>query len=255
MFNNEISAIAKSAQGKINFLKTNPLGYFVAAMLAGMYVGFGIILIYTIGGLLNGEPYTKILMGASFGIALSLVIMAGSELFTGNTMVMTIGIARKTVAIKDAIKLSFMCYLGNFLGAIILAILYWSSGLSDGHVGEFIVHTAVTKMNVEVLPLLVRGILCNILVCLASWSGYKCKSESAKLIMIFWCLFAFITSGFEHSIANMTLLFLALLEPHSAAVSISGYAYNLSIVTVGNIIGGIVFIAIPYYLISKKKEA
>ena len=92
-------------------------------------------------------PYTKILMGACFGIAFSLVIMAGSELFTGNTMVMTIGITRKSVAMKDAIKVLVICYLGNLVGAIILAILFWGSGLSDGHVGEFIVKTAKAKMN------------------------------------------------------------------------------------------------------------
>ena len=254
MYNDEVDKVGNLAQGKIDFLKANPLGYFVAAMLAGMYIGFGIILIYTIGGLLNGASYTKILMGASFGIAFSLVIMAGSELFTGNTMVMTIGIARKSVTMKDAIKVLVICYLGNLVGAILLAILYWASGLSAGHVGEFIVKTATGKMSTAFLPLLIRGILCNVLVCLASWCGYKCKSESAKLIMIFWCLFAFITSGFEHSIANMSLLMIALLEPYSAGVSIMGYVYNVSVVTLGNIIGGIVLIGIPYCLISKKKE-
>ena len=254
MFKDEVSGIAKSAEGKINLLKTNPIGYFIASMLAGMYVGFGIILIFTIGGLSNGESYTKILMGASFGIALSLVIMAGSELFTGNNMIMTMGIAKKSVTLKDAIKLSVICYLGNLFGSILLAILFWGSGLSTGQIGEFIANTAAVKMNIAFVPLLVRGILCNIIVCLATWCSFKCKSESAKLIMIFWCLFAFITSGFEHSIANMTLLTIGLLEPYSALVSISGYVYNLSVVTLGNMIGGIVFVAIPYYLISKKKE-
>jgi nitrite transporter NirC len=223
-------------------------------MLAGMYVGFGIVLIYTIGGLSSGASYTKILMGACFGIALSLVIMAGAELFTGNNMIMTMGIAKKSVTLKDAIKLSVICYLGNLFGSILLAILFWSSGLSTGHIGEFIANTAAVKMNIDFVPLLVRGILCNIIVCLATWCSFKCKSESAKLIMIFWCLFAFITSGFEHSIANMTLLIISLLEPYNTLVSISGYVYNLSVVTLGNMIGGIVFVAIPYYLISKKKE-
>ena len=92
------------------------------------------------------------------------------------------------------------------------------------------------------------------LVCLAVWCGFKCKSESGKLIMIFWCLFAFITTGFEHSIANMTLLTISLLAPMEAAVTIGGYAYNLIVVTLGNMVGGILFVAIPYYLISKKKE-
>jgi len=254
MFKDEVNAVAKVAEGKINFLKTNPIGYFVAAMLAGMYVGFGILLIFSIGGLSNGLPYTKILMGASFGIALSLVIMAGSELFTGNNMIMAMGIGRKSVTLKDTIKLSVICYLGNLVGSILLAVLFWSGGLSTGQVGEFIANTAAAKMNIAFVPLLVRGILCNTLVCLATWCSFRCKSESAKLIMIFWCLFAFITSGFEHSIANMTLLTIGLLEPYSAGVSISGYVYNLSVVTLGNMIGGIVFVAIPYYLISKKKE-
>ena len=180
--------------------------------------------------------------------------MAGSELFTGNNMIMTMGIAKKSVTLKDAIKLSVICFFGNLVGSILLAILFWSAGLSTGQVGEFIANTAAAKMNIAFVPLLVRGILCNILVCLAIWCSFKCKSESAKLIMIFWCLFAFITSGFEHSIANMTLLTIGLLEPYSAGVSISGYVYNLSVVTLGNMIGGIVFVAIPYYLISKKKE-
>lgn len=254
MFNDEISSIANAAQGKINFLKTNPIGYFVAAMLAGIYVGFGILLIFTIGGLSNGAPYTKILMGASFGIALSLVIMAGSELFTGNNMIMTIGIAKKSVTVKNTIKLWGICYFGNLVGSVILAIIFWSAGLSTGQVGEFIANTAAAKMNIAFIPLLMRGILCNILVCLAVWCGFKCKSESGKLIMIFWCLFAFITSGFEHSVANMTLLTIGLLEPYNAAISMSGYVYNLSVVTLGNMIGGIVFVAIPYYLISRKKE-
>jgi nitrite transporter NirC len=121
-------------------------------------------------------------------------------------------------------------------------------------VGEFIAATAATKMSVPFFPLLLRGVLCNVLVCLAVWCNFRCKSESGKLIMIFWCLFAFITSSFEHSIANMTLLTVALFAPFEAAVSVGGYFYNILVVTLGNMLGGILFIALPYYVISKKKE-
>ncbi|WP_434084709.1 formate/nitrite transporter family protein [Lacrimispora xylanisolvens] len=93
------------------------------------------------------------------------------------------------------------------------------------------------------------------LVCLAIWCSFRCKSESGKLIMVFWCLFAFITSGYEHSIANMTLLTVGVLSPNGAAVSLSGYFYNILVVTLGNMAGGILFTAVPYYLISGKKEA
>lgn len=102
------------------------------------------------------------------------------------------------------------------------------------------------------LPLLSRGILCNILVCVAVWCGFKCKSEAGKLIMIFWCLFVFITAGFEHSIANMTLLTVGLLEPSTYAVTLGGFAYNLLVVTLGNMIGGILFVAVPYCIIAKQ---
>lgn len=82
----------------------------------------------------------------------------------------------------------------------------------------------------------VRGILCNILVCLAVWCFFKLKSESGKLIMIFWCLFAFITTGYEHSVANMTLLSAALLIPHPMQISMAGFWYNMTAVTLGNIV-------------------
>ena len=80
------------------------------------------------------------------------------------------------------------------------------------------------------------------------------KDDISKLVMIFWCLFIFITCGFEHSVANMTLLTIALLAPGTAAVSVSGYIYNIGMVTLGNMVGGILFVAIPYYLISKKSQ-
>lgn len=98
MFKEEVNAVCNASFAKINFLKSNPLGYFIASMLAGMYVGFGILLIFTIGGLLGSFVGTKIVMGASFGIALSLVIIAGAELFTGNNFVMTVGLLNKKVS-------------------------------------------------------------------------------------------------------------------------------------------------------------
>lgn len=254
MFFEEVSAVMKSAKSKLEFLKNNPLGYFLASILAGVFVGFGVLLIYTIGGLLDGQPYAKIIMGASFGVALSLVIIAGAELLTGNTFVMSIGAMGKTVKWKDAMKIWIVCFLGNLVGGIILALLFTGTGLVKGNVGEYMAASAATKMGLDLVPLLLRAILCNILVCLATWSSYRCKSESGKLIMIFWCIFAFITTGLEHSVANMTLLTIALISPFGAAVSLGGYFYNIIVVTLGNILGGVICLAIPYFLISKKKD-
>lgn len=250
MFKEEVIAAGNASVVKINLLKKNPLGYFLSSMLAGMYVGFGILLIFTIGGLLNEFSGMKIIMGVSFGIALSLVVVAGAELFTGNNLIMPLGAFQKKVTWGETIKLWVICYIGNLLGSILIAALFWASGLDQGTVGKFIAKTSYIKMTLAPTELVVRGILCNILVCLAVWCSLRCKSDSGKLIMIFWCLFAFITTGFEHSVANMTLLSVALLNPMGAAVTLSGYAYNLLFVTLGNMIGGVLFVAVPYYLIS-----
>lgn len=254
VYTEEFAAAAGAAKGKTAFLKNNPLGYFIAAALAGMYVGLGIILIFTIGGLMNGAPYTKVLMGASFGIALSLVIMAGSELFTGNNLVMCAGLWSGVVNFSDVIKLWIVCYLGNWIGAVLFAAIFYGSGLATGATGDFIAASAAAKMSVPLLPLFLRAVLCNILVCLAVWCSLRAKSDSGKLIMVWWCLFAFITSGFEHCIANMTLLTVALLAPFDAAVSVGGYFYNILVVTFGNMVGGVLFIALPYYMISKRED-
>ncbi|HHX60919.1 MAG TPA: formate/nitrite transporter family protein [Epulopiscium sp.] len=258
MFSEEFNNVIGSAKSKVRLLKTNPLGYIISSMLAGIYVGLGIILIFTIGGLLSsaGSPATKIIMGISFGVALSLVVFAGSELFTGNNFVMGAGSLSRQVSWTDTMKVWAMCFVGNLVGSILIGYMFYLTGLASGPVGEFIGATSAAKMNIPFMPLLFRAIFCNILVCLGVWSTFRCKEETAKLIMIFWCLFTFITAGFEHSIANMTLLTIGLLAPNGADVSVIGYIYNIGVVTLGNMIGGVLFMAVPYYIISKKvKEA
>lgn len=254
MFSEEFNNVAKAGKAKVGLLKTNPLGYMVASMLAGIYVGLGIILIFTIGGLLSsaGSPATKIVMGLSFGVALSLVVFAGSELFTGNNFIMGASSLSAEVSWADTAKVWGMSFIGNLLGSILIGFMFYLTGLATGPVGEFIGTTSATKMNIPFLPLLFRAIFCNILVCLGVWCTFRCKEETAKLIMIFWCLFTFITAGFEHSVANMTLLTIGLLSPNGADVSVVGYIYNIGVVTLGNMIGGVLFMAVPYYIISKK---
>ena len=254
MYKDELDAVCNASISKSNLINNNILGYFVSSMLAGIYVGLGILLIFSIGGLLGDFKGTKIIMGVSFGIALSLVVIAGAELFTGNNLVMTVGMLNKKVTFADTIKVWVVSYIGNLLGSIIVALLFYLAGLSTGAIGDFIVKTTLTKMTLSPQALLFRGILCNTLVCLAVWCSFRCKSDSGKLIMIFWCLFAFITSSYEHSIANMTLMTVGLLTPSELNVTVGGYAYNLLFVTLGNMIGGICFVAVPYHLIARDKN-
>jgi nitrite transporter len=254
MFGDEITVVSNAAKGKSNLCSNNFGGYILAAILAGIFIGTGVLLAFTVGGLLTGNPFARLLMGCTFGIALSLVVIAGAELFTGNNFVMTVGCAKKTITVGECIKIWVVSYLGNLVGSVLLAVIFVGCGLATGVVGTFITNAASTKMSLAPLALICRGLLCNMLVCLAVWSGFRCKSEAAKLIMIFWCLLAFITTGYEHSIANMTLLTVSLLSPvGDAAVSFGGWIYNIALSTLGNMIGGIFFVALPYLAISKQK--
>ena len=217
--------------------------------MAGRFIGLGILLTFTVGGVSSGLPTNKILMGVSFGIALSLVVVFGTELFTGNNMVGVTGMLNKAITFKDMIFMWIAAYIGNVVGSVVLAIIYVFSNSASKPVVDFIVK--VSKAKVAALPqeLFFKGILCNILVCLAVLAGIKLKEETARLIMVFWCLFAFITAGFEHSVANMTLLMMGIMYK---GITLNGYFYNLLFVTLGNIVGG-GFIGYACYYLGKKE--
>lgn len=253
MYKDMIDKISDVGILKDKLLKESKLKYFVLSMMAGIYVGFGILLIFSIGGTIGDSPYKKLLMGLSFGIALSLVIMAGGELFTGNNMIMTVASLNKKVKWQDTFKIWFYSYMGNLAGGILLAGLFVMGGGAKGTVGEFFIKVSEAKMSGDFIELFFKGILCNMLVCLAILTSIKLKEETAKLIMIFWCLFAFITSGFEHSVANMTILFVGLFTPNGGVLSMSGFSANMVPVTLGNIVGGAVFIGMSYWVVGKGK--
>lgn len=255
MFKENVNDAVQTGVSKVNNFKNNPLGYLIASMLAGIYVGLGIILIFSIGAPFAklDHPAVKLIMGASFGVALTLVVFAGSELFTGNVMFLTFSILKKKIRIFDLIAVWVVSWIGNLIGSISLAWLAVSAG-SINHALPFFGHIAVTKMTATPWALVGRGLLCNLLVCLALWTSGRVKSEVAKLILIFWCLFAFIGSGFEHSIANMTLIAIGIFGHTTESIGWSGYFYNLFWVTIGNILGGAVVLAGAYSLISKEKS-
>jgi len=211
------------------------------------------ITILVMAGMMDNFAGIKILQGVSFAAALSLVVFAGAELFTGNVFVMTAGVLLKEVKIRDAVGLCVYCYIGNLAGSILIAALFLGTGYLQGPVLEA-AHTAMNaKTNPYFAELLVRGILCNLLVCAGVWCMYRLQSESSKLIMIFWCIYLFVICGFEHSIANMTLFSLETLNGVDATI-FTGMLLNLGATTTGNILGGMA-LSLAYWLISKKTLA
>ena len=255
MYTDTIDYFAKVAATKAEALKRNPLGFFIGSMMAGAYVGFGIILIFVVGSAAD-PAYQKLVMGASFGIALTLVVFAGAELFTGHTMYMPLGWLRRKTGGMDLAMVWVFVWIGNLIGSAGLAALFVMGGAA-GMVNDsssFLNQVASAKMNAPIIELLARGMLCNWLVCLALWMSGRTQNDTAKAIVIFWALFAFIASGFEHSVANMTLFSIALLGNHPESVSLSGMVYNLLWVTLGNLLSGSLFMAVGYWLYSGDRK-
>lgn len=255
MYMETVNKMVESAVNKKNFLNKSYLKYLIAAILAGMYVGFAIMLTFSIGApfIAAGSPAARAITGMSFGIALSLVVFAGAELFTGNTMVMVLGTIEKKVNLRDTALVLILSYVGNLIGSMLLAYLTIYSGLLDQPPqSDFIISIAEARMNAPAYQLFLRGILCNMLVCLAIWSAARTKDDTSKLILIWWCLYGFAGAGFEHSVANMTALGMALMLPHgSELISLGGFVYNLIYVTAGNVVGGTFLVGILYWYMSK----
>ncbi len=246
-----LNKFAEIGSNKRMLLAQNPTAFFVESMMGGVYIGFAIILIFSVAA--NIDPaWQALIMGLSFGIALTLVVFAGADLFTGHTMYMAISFLKKRSSLKDLAKVWIASWSFNFIGSVLLALIFLAGGggvlLSGGE--DLLIQIASYKMNSDAIELVARGALCNWLVCLALWMAARTESDSAKAIVIFWCLFAFIASGYEHSVANMTLLTIALVSNASEAISFSGLIHNLLWVSCGNIVGGSFFMAYGYWIAS-----
>ena len=245
-----IESFGKLSVAKREFLSTNPGGFFVASMMAGAYVGMGILLIFSVGQTVD-PTVRNMVMGVSFGIALTLVVFAGSELFTGHTMYMFIGRLTARIGTSDMLRAWAATWTGNLVGSLSLGALFVLGGggvaLHDG--GADLIHAvAAKKMSAPAIELFVRAILCNWLVCLALWGASRTGNDTAKCLIIFWCLFAFIAAGFEHSVANMTVFSVALLSEHPDTITVIGAAHNLLWVTLGNTFAGTVMMGLGYWV-------
>lgn len=253
MYTETINKCAANAARIVRFAKSNPVGFWVSSAMAGAYVGLGIILIFTLGNLVD-PAIRPLVMGATFGIALTLVVIAGSELFTGHTMFLTFGVKAKTISHCQMWCVLPQTWLGNLLGSIFVAALFFWGASPLLSTDTSLVHSAaLAKTSTPAMALFFRGILCNWLVCLAIWMANRVEG-SAKFIAIWWCLLAFIACGYEHSVANMTLFSLSWLGNHSDAYTLAGIGHNLLWVSLGNLVSGALFMGLGYWYSTPKTE-
>jgi nitrite transporter NirC len=247
-----IDEAAEAAAVKAAQVRRLP-AYLWSAVLAGAYIGIAVVLLISVAGPLaaSGSPATKLVQGAVFGIALTLVVFAGAELFTGNAMVMLQGLRARSVRVVDVLAVWVASLVGNLIGSIGFAAMVHAGGtLATGAVdgkpapGAALVGAIVKAKNSATGPQLFwRSVLCNLLVCLALWMAMRTRSDGAKLAVLWWALLAFIASGFEHSIANMTLFSIGVFQGDAHWADL---ARNLAWTVPGNIVGGGVIVGLGY---------
>jgi formate transporter FocA len=247
-----------------------PLRMFALAMLAGAFIALGAIFATTVttGGSALPFGVTKLLGGFVFSLGLILVIGAGAELFTGNNLII-MAWADKRVASKKLLRNWGIVYLGNFIGALLTAVLLFLSQqyeFGSGAVGQNALNIANHKVQLDFTQAIVLGILCNILVCLAVWLCIGARSVTDKILAIIFPITAFVAAGFEHCVANMYFIPVALLIKAGAGPEFwtsigrtaADYAdltwsnfflVNLLPVTIGNIIGGAIMVGLVYWFI------
>lgn len=249
------TTMAELGRHKVATATRTPGAFFSGAMLAGAYIGIALILALTVSaGLPAGVR--PLVTGATFGLGLLLVVLAGAELFTGAVMYVTFGLARGNMTWSSALLMLVEVWIGNLVGSAIVAGLFAAGGggaifaAPPAYLHDYVTH----KIAADVVALLARATLCNWLVCLAIWTAARIQNEAAKIIAMAWCLLAFVACGFEHSVANMTAFSLGLFDPSQVGDAV-GIVRNLAIVTLGNIIGGSVFVAGAYLWAARGEAA
>lgn len=263
---NAPKTIAETVSQKVGVGKTTSpwFSVFILAILAGAYVGFGGVLATSITFDLAGRMgigFTKFMAGSVFSLGLILVVIAGAELFTGNNLMIS-SVMTGDITFGKMLLRWGLVYAANFIGAMVMVLLYFYSGLwktGNGALGEAAVSNAANRVSFTFVEALFRGVGCNWLVCLAVWMALSSRQTIGKIFAIFFPIMAFVAIGFEHIVANMYFIPIGILLNTYRGVGVqngispallnwgSFVTKNVIPVTIGNIIGGAVFVGMSYW--------
>lgn len=269
-----INAYVNNIQGK---LKLSFMAKFGKAIMAGAMIAIGAEASSVAAHNIANVGVARLTAGAVFPVGLMMVILLGAELFTGDCMVI-IGLTNKVLSWLDCLKFLVLVFVGNMVGSLIIAFLTFFSGQFDysgNLLGAYTIKVALGKANISFGRGIASGIMCNILVCAAVIMAMCAKDITGKLLCSFFVILAFVTSGFEHCVANMYYISAGLickLNPAYIEAAKEAYGYtdaqiaslnmkgflitNLIPVTIGNILGGALFLGIPvFYLANAKAKA
>ncbi|SDB32788.1 formate/nitrite transporter family protein [Eubacterium oxidoreducens] len=244
-------------------------------LLAGMFIGFAAVGATTVGSTVDNASLAKFLGAVVFPGGLAMVLIAGSELFTGNCLLI-IPLLQKEITVGQMIKNWVFVWIGNLAGGILVSLITvggHQANLFSNQLAVSYISTAVAKTSMTFGDAFMKGIGCNFLVCIAVWMAFAAKSVGGKIIGLYFPIMLFVLEGFEHSVANMQYISIGLLcklndtwaqAATDAGVDFSNLTWgamfgkNLLPVSLGNIVGGLVLVGLIYwgcYLKGTKKEA
>src|SRR5512136_1288469 len=264
----------KAAETGVKKTGLDILRMFLLDILAGAFIAMGAIFATTVSAGASALPYgvTRLLAGLSFTLGLILVVVSGSELFTGNNLII-IAFANRRITLAKLLRNWGVVYLGNFVGALLTAYLMFLARqytFGSGSIGLAALNTGEAKTALGFAQAIVLGIFCNALVCMAVWMCYSARSTIDKILAIIPPISAFVAAGFEHSIANMYFIPVALFIKSMGTPAFfeaikktpadfphltwgNFLLANLIPVTIGNIIGGVVMVGLMYWFIYLSK--
>lgn len=251
-----VAYMEEAAHKKATLLRYAFGHYALRSIIAGFLIGIGVVFAFSVGNMFIDVPGTMLFAGISFSVALVFIVWMGGELFTSNTMYLYTGAKRGRVDWRDLVAVWGVSWLGNLVGALLLVGLVIGAH-SMGEVGSdhLLAVVAAKKMGGDALAIFLKGILCNVLVCIAIFMPLKTNNDVAKIMLTMLPVVVFFAAGFEHSIANMGIFGLALYYVPSEAINLGLALNNLLFATLGNIIGGALFVAGTYsYLNAKPVE-
>lgn len=268
----------ESAELKIEEAKNKAsmplLKMILLGLLGGAFIAFGAAASSTAAFGISNVGLARLVSGCVFPVGLILIVVCGAELFTGNCL-MGIAVFDRQIKVKGLVRNLVIVWITNFVGAALIALLVFLSGnfdYSDAALGAYTIKVALGKVNLGFGKAFVSGILCNMLVCLAVLGAGAARDIGGKILAVFFPICAFVTAGFEHCVANMYYIpagLFAMLNPEyvSAAQEIYGYTLeelsalnfgsmfaNIIPVTLGNMVGGGIFIGLVYYLVFVRKK-
>ena len=239
---------------KITMAKEEKLHFLWRAILAGFFLGVAMILSYSLAALFkDNATVSKIMIAFTFGIGLVCISLFKAELFTGNCLLTMIPVFSKEAKLRDLSASWIICYIGNIIGVGLIGVLFIYSQMDTTLMKEYLAPVCETKLTFSIMPLFIKAILCNFVVCIASFAGIKLKHEFTKVIMLMLLVATFVIAGLEHCIANWGLFSMNLAQ-YGFQFDWSQFPLHMILSTIGNIIGGSLLLGYPLYQVMKHEK-